>query len=150
MGLFDSLFGKKKMTLEQANEKNQKHISENPKPKDDEDSLLRQASSALTSGKFNDSIELYKKLAVSYPEKKGLYLSQIGVAYYFLKDYVKAIGFYSEAKDNGADSRMMDDNIWEACEAIYNSNNDKAAIEKYLEYYPNGSYVKKAKKILFK
>ena len=150
MGLFNSLFGKKKMTLEEANEENKKFISENPGSKNDEDSLMRQASSALTNGDFEKSIELYQKLADDYPEKKGLYLSQIGAALYFLNDFNKAIEYYLNAKENGADSDMMDDNIWEACEAIYKKDNDKAAIEKYLEYYPNGSYVKKAKKILSK
>lgn len=150
MGLFDSLFGKKKITLEEANEENKEFISKNTEPKNDEDSLMRQASSALTNGEFEKSIELYKNLASDYPEKKGVYLSQVGVAFYFLNDFNKAIEYYLNAKENGADSDMMDDNTWEACEAIYKNESDKTALEKYLNYFPNGSYAKKAKKILSK
>ncbi|GAA4275588.1 tetratricopeptide repeat protein [Aquimarina mytili] len=148
MGLFSFLFGKKKMTLEQANQKNQEYVAQNPEPKNDENAMMRQASIMLTSGKFEEAIELYKKLAENYPENKGLYLSQVGAAWYFLNDFQKAIQYYKEARENGANESMMDDNIWEASEAIYKNNNDKNAIEKYLEYYPDGSYVKKAKKIL--
>ncbi len=54
------------------------------------------------------------------------------------------------AKNEGADSDMTDDNVWEAFEAIYKNNNDKTAVEKYLEYFPNGNYLNKAKKILAK
>lgn len=150
MGLFNSLFGKKKMTLDEANVKNQNFISKNPEPKNDENSLMRQASSMLTSRKFDESIELYKRLAENYPENKGLYLSQVGVGFYFLNDFEKAIEYYLMAKNEGADSNMMDDNIWEACEAIYKNNNDTKVIERYLEYYPNGNHAKKAKNTLSK
>jgi len=105
----------------------------------------------MTSGKFDKSIQLYQKLADTYLEKKGLYLSQVGAAYYFLEDYATAIEYYIKAKENGADSAMIDDNVWEACETIYETDKtDKTAIEKYLEYYPNGNYTKKAKKLLSK
>lgn len=151
MGLFDFLFGKKKTTLAEANKMNEAHFTANPAPKNDEDALMREASSAMTSGNFDKSIQLYQKLADTYSEKKGLYLSQVGAAYYFLKDYTKAIEYYLKAKENGADSAMIDDNIWEACETIYEMDKtDKTAIEKYVEYYPNGSYTKKAKKLLSK
>ncbi|MDC8002482.1 hypothetical protein POV27_00330 [Aureisphaera galaxeae] len=148
MGLFSSLFGKRKMTLEEMNEKNKTYISDNPNPKDDEDGRMREASVAMTSGQFEESAELYEKLAEDFPAKKGLYLSQVGAAYYFLKDFHTAISFYVTAKEHGADTSMMDDNIWEACEAIYNQENDKTAIERYLTHYPNGKYAKKAEKIL--
>ncbi len=150
MGLFNFLFAKKKVTLEEADEMNKKIIAENPEPADNEDALMRQASSAMTSGKFEKSVELYQKLANDYPDKKGLYLGQVGAAYFFLNDFNKAIEYYLSAKENGADTDMMDDNIWEASEAIYEKDKDKSAIQKYLEYYPNGSYVKKANKILSK
>ena len=150
MGLFDFLFRKNKMTLGQANKVNQEFISMNPEPKNDEDSLMRQASSAMTGKDFEKSIILYQKLVNDYPDNKGLYLSQIGAAYFFLNEFNLAIEYYVKARDNGADNNMMDDNIWEACEAIYKNDNDKTVIEMYLEYYPNGSYVKKAQKMMSK
>jgi hypothetical protein len=41
MGLFDSLFGKKKMTLEDADKKNDEFIGKNPVAKNDEDEMMR-------------------------------------------------------------------------------------------------------------
>jgi tetratricopeptide (TPR) repeat protein len=147
MGLF-GLFGKKKQTLEQANEANKDFTAKNPVPQDEEKAMIREASGALTSGNFEKAITLYSEMADKYPANKGLYLSQVGAAYYFLEDYNKAIEYYVTAKNEGADAGMMDDNIWEACETIYNKTKDNTAIEKYLEYYPEGNYAKKAKKIL--
>ena len=40
---------------------------------------------------------------------------------------------------------MMDDNLWEACEALVKKG-EKAAEGRYLELCPKGSYVKKAQK----
>ena len=73
--------------------------------------------------------------------------SQIGAAHYFLGDFHKAIEFYVAARTHGADESMMDDNLWEACEALVNKG-EKAAAQRYLELCPEGSYVKKAKKAL--
>lgn len=151
MGLFDSLFGRKsKKTLEEADQINRDFIAKNPEAKNDEDSLMRQASGFMTSGKFNESRELYQKLAENYPDKKGLYLSQVGASLYFLQEYEQAINTYVEARNNGADASMMDDNIWEACETIYKQANDKASLEKYIQLCPDGRYTKKANKLLAK
>ncbi len=144
------LFGKKKkgISLEDANKMNQEFIANNPQTKDSEDALMRQASSAMTSGKFNDAIHLYTQLANEYPGKKGLYLSQVGAAHFFLEDYEKAIDAYVDARHNGMDESMIDDNIWEACETIYKKTDDQAALQKYLDLCPDGGYVKKANKWL--
>lgn len=148
MGIFDFLFGKKKNTLEDLHQENQQYVAEHPTPKNDEDALMREASLALTSGNFQQAVEHYQQLANNFPQKKGLYLSQVGAAYYFLNDFNQAIDYYVQAKENGADDSMMDDNIWEACEAIYENSQDKAAIQKYLEHYPDGSYASAARKLL--
>lgn len=147
MGLF-GLFGKKKLTLEQADNINKQHTAKTPVTQDEEKAMVREASGALTGGNFKKAIELYTGMADKYPANKGLYLGQAGAAYYFMEDYTKAIEYYVMAKNEGANAGMMDDNIWEACETIYNKTKDSAAIEKYLEYYPDGNYAKKTKKIL--
>lgn len=159
MGLFDSLFGKKKHTLEAMDKKNDDFISKNPVAKNDENEMMRNASKLMTSGKFSESLDLYKKLSENYPNNKGLYESQIGAAYFFLGKYDTAVEYYISSMNNGGDKRMMDDNIWEAAESfskleilmedgsIMNPNN---LIEKYLEIFPDGSYAKKAKNILGK
>ena len=148
MGLFDSLFGKKKMTLEEADKKNDAFIAKNPIAKNDENEMMRNASKLMTSGKYSESIDLYKKLSDDFPQNKGLYESQIGAAYYFLGDYDNAIKYYVSGMNNGGDKRMMDDNIWEATEALYNKTKDKSKLEQYITLFPNGSYKKKAEKLL--
>ncbi|MCW3084163.1 MAG: hypothetical protein JWP12_1529 [Bacteroidetes bacterium] len=150
MGLFDSLFGKKKMTLENADKKNDDFIAKNPVAKNDEDELMRNASKLMTSAKYAESLELYKKISESYPEKKGLYDSQVGVAYYFLGDYDKAIEYYVSGMNNGAHKSMMDDNIWEATEALYGKTKDKSKVEYYISLFPGGSHKKEAEKLLQK
>lgn len=136
------------MTLADADKANKKFEARNPVPKNEEDALMRQAAGAMSSRNFETAIHLYEKLAEQYPAKKGLYLSQVGAGYYFTGDMEKAIELYLLARDNGADSRMMDDNLWEACETLYKSTGDIAALNRYLEYCPEGQYVKKAQKIL--
>lgn len=149
MGFFDFLFGKKKkMTLDEANEVNKDFVKKNPEAKDNENALMRQASSFLTSGRFEEAAKGYTELANAYPEKKGLYLSQVGAAYYFLKQYDKAIANYVESRNNGMDEDMIDDNIWEACEAIHERDGSTDTFNTYLKHCPNGSYAKKAKKFL--
>ncbi len=146
MGLFGRK--KKKVSLQEADKMNQEFIANNPQAKDSEDALMRQASSAMTSGNFSNALALYTQMANEFPAKKGLYLSQVGAAHYFLEDYEAAIEAYVDARNNGMDESMIDDNIWEACETIYKKTDDKAALQKYLELCPNGGYVKKANKWL--
>jgi tetratricopeptide (TPR) repeat protein len=93
-------------------------------------------------------MELYKKLSESYPAKKGLFDSQVGVACYFLGDYDKAIEYYVSALNNGGHKSMMDDNIWEATEALYGKTKDKSKVEYYLTLFPAGSHKKVADKIM--
>lgn len=159
MGLFDALFGKKKMSLKNADQKNDEFIAKNPVPENDENELMRKASKLMTSEKYTESLELYKKLAEEYPANKGLYESQVGAAYFFLGEYENAVEHYVVSLNNGGDRDMMDDNIWEAAEAYSDLNiltedgsvvSPNGLIEKYLELFPEGSYAKKARKILSK
>ncbi|WP_130736787.1 tol-pal system YbgF family protein [Flavobacterium sp. J27] len=159
MGLFNALFGKKKSTLQDLDEKNDDFIAKNPIAQNDENEMMRNASKLMTSGKFSESLDLYKKLSENYPNNKGLYESQIGVAYHFLGDYENAVAYYISSLNNGGDKSMMDDNIWEAAEAFSklesqekgsSTTNTTKLIEKYWELFPNGRYAKKAKKHLGK
>ncbi|WP_347069965.1 hypothetical protein [Flavobacterium sp. WV_118_3] len=158
MGLLKLLFGKKENTLNDLDKKNDEFIAKNPVAKDDENEMMRNASKLMTSGKFQESLALFKTLSEKYPNNKGLYESQVGAAYYFLGAYENAVDYYISSMKNGGDKSMMDDNIWEAAEAYSKldshtndgSVNPKKLIEKYLEIFPNGSYSKKAKSILEK
>jgi tetratricopeptide (TPR) repeat protein len=148
MGLFSNLFGKKKFTLEDTNKKNDAFLEKAPPPNSDENAKMRTAAKLLSSGQFAESLDLYKKMAEDYPENKGLYESQVGANYFFLAQYEKAVEYYVSALNNNANKDMMDDNIWEATEALYNQTKDKTKIEYYLNLFPYGNYIKKAKKLL--
>lgn len=149
MGLFDFLFGKKKkVTLEEADKMNDDYIAKNPVPKNNENAEMRHASKLLTSKNYQEALDLYAEMAEKYPKNRGLYLSQVGACHYFLGDFEKAIEVYVESRENGMEKSMIDDNIFEACEAIYNQTNEKSALEKYLALCPNGSYTKKINKLL--
>ena len=148
MGLFDFLFGKKKMTLETADKINDKFIAQNPVPADSENDLMRKAAKSMSSKNFTEAVDLYMELANKYPQNKGLYEGEVGAAYYFLGDYAKAIESYTSALNNGGDKSMMDDNIWEATEAIYGQTKDKKVVEEYVALFPSGNYKKKADKLL--
>ncbi|MFN8397658.1 MAG: hypothetical protein U0176_23765 [Bacteroidia bacterium] len=149
MGFLDSLFGKKKkITLEEGHAINQAHVAANPVPASNENARMRQASSALTGKRFQEAIDLYKALANDFPAQKGTYLSQVGAAYYFLGDYHQAIDYYVQARDHGMTAFMIDDNIWEACEAIHSQTRDASIANRYLELCPGGSHTKAAKKML--
>ncbi|MCU0436388.1 MAG: hypothetical protein MUC49_00635 [Raineya sp.] len=163
MGLLDFLFGKKndkqQVYTRLDDESFQKGLNVEKAQKmrdaflavmtqDDEDKAFNAASGLMLKGAFQETIEAYQDLANKYPNRKGDCESQIGAAYHFLKKYDKAIEFYISAEQNGADTNMMDDNIWEACFAAYKLTEDKIHIRKYLEIRPSGSYVKKANKFL--
>ncbi len=148
MRFFDALFGKKKMTLDDADKDNDAFFSENPIAKNDEDAIFRKATKLMSSKKFNESIDLYKKLIENYPENKGKYESQIGANYYFLGDYNNAIRYYEFSMKNGFDKSMTDDNIWEATEALFDQSEDEEFIENYLTIFPSGRYKKKALSLL--
>lgn len=148
MGFFDSLFGKKKMTLDEANQVNQSYTQQNPVPASNQNAMVRNATSLMSSRKFQQSAEIYQQLVDQYPENKGTYLSQIGACQYFLGDYDKAIEYYVAALDNGADRGMMDDNVFEACEAIFKGTQLPADIERYLELFPAGNHLRAAKKLV--
>jgi tetratricopeptide (TPR) repeat protein len=147
MGLFNNLFGKKKITLEEGEKIHEKAYAMAP-PANDEDGLVKQATKLMVSKKFAESIEVYGNLVEQFPKNKALYQSQIGAGHYFLGDYTKAIDYYSLAMRHGSDKDMMDDNVWEAIEALYKQSKDVNVFEKYKQLFPSGSYVKKADKYL--
>ncbi len=148
MSFLRFLFPKKKNSLEEMDKLNDNYIAKNPNPKDEENALIRQASKCMTSKNFDAAIKAYQELTEKYPLNRGLYESQVGAAYYFLNDFESAINYYISALKNGADESMMDDNIWEATEAIYSQRKNKNVIEDYKNLFPKGSHSKKADKLL--
>jgi TolA-binding protein len=147
MGFFSSLFGKtsRESDLDAAKAEREKFLA---KAETNEVSdALNAASGLLLDQKYAESIAAYRQVIEKYPGERGTAESQIGAAQYFLGQFSEAIGSYAAAREHGADASMMDDNIWEACEALVKQG-DKSAAQRYLDLCPDGSYVKKAKKAL--
>lgn len=114
---------------------------------DGETAEVNAACALMLDRKYDQVKPAWDAIAAKYPHRRGEADSQIGAAEYFKGDFHKAIEFYVSARDNGADESMMDDNIWEACEALVKKG-EKAAAQRYLELCPDGSYVKQARKAL--
>ena len=94
---------------------------------DDVNNKINLAARLMTSQQYELCIQAYEKIAQDHPAKQGTCESQIGVAYFFLGDYEKAIQFYKQALEHGADPEMMADNIAEAEEALAKKNEDNQA-----------------------
>lgn len=157
MGFLSSLFKKKQTTtvhafagqeadFEAAKQARAEFLEQAPSG-DSVSQAFNAASALMLDRKYEACIAAYGELATRFPDRRGDCESQIGAAWYFLKDLNKAIEFYVQARAHGADASMMDDNIWEACEAQLAAG-DAAAAQRYLELCPDGSYVKKARKAL--
>ncbi|MCC5944593.1 MAG: hypothetical protein JJT94_06630 [Bernardetiaceae bacterium] len=117
----------------------------------DEDRAFNFAAQLMAKGAYQNCIQAYQQLCERYPDQRGTCEGQIGAAYFFLGEYEQAIHYYLEAREHDASNAdMMDDNIWEACETIYNEHGNRRAIEQYAVYCPDGKYLKKAAAILRK
>lgn len=113
-----------------------------------EENELRQASMFLTKGKFDKAKDLFDKMSEKYPHKKGLYHSQIGVAYFYYENYDKALEHYTKAMLEGFNKKMSDDYIWETCGMLFNKTKKKDVLNHYVELFPKRTYVKQAQEIL--
>lgn len=142
MGFFDFIFGKN--TLEDGAKLQDALRIETSG--DDVSSRLNAAARLMTSRKFDEAIAAYDKIGVDFPDEAGTALGQIGAAYFFKGNFERAIAAYVTARDHGADAGMMDDNIWEACEALAKKEPAQKAAHfaRYLELCPAGRYVKQA------
>ena len=139
---------KKKHTFEEMDKINDQLIKENPNVANREEELMRLATKLMSTQQFQRSIEMYKQLAAEFPDKKSLYLSQVGVGYFFLNELEQAIAYYVLAYEQGFDAEMSDDNIWEACEALFKANGNTESLQKYLTLFPKGKYRASAEKLL--
>jgi tetratricopeptide (TPR) repeat protein len=158
MGLFDSFFGKKKDNLlAHTNHLSMDEMSsiqdslEDKMDPADYNNAFNQACRLVPKGKYADALAMFEsvKANTTDTEKKGTCDNQIGVCYFFLGEYEKAIEFYTSSFYNGFDKAMADDNIWEACEKLMKKENDAAKWAKhYIHILPQGNYLKKAKKLI--
>lgn len=104
----------------------------------------------MSAQKHDEMIAFNQQVIEQYPNTNAVGNAHnfMGVAYFFKKDYQKAIQQYRLAVEHGMDGNMMDDNIWEATEILYQQTGDPAYLEDYKTNSPNGAYIKKANKLL--
>lgn len=115
---------------------------------DDQSKQINAAAKLMTSGAYQECIEAYTLIMEKYPNRKPDCEMNIGAGYFFLADYDNAIDHYIISRSLGMDKEMIDDNVWEACEKAFATKNDVSYINKYIQLFPEGNYVKKAKKLL--
>ena len=82
------------------------------------DDKINAAAQLLLGGQYQASIDAYLQIAQQHPERTGTCYGQIGAGLFFMQQYGRAIEYYEAAKQQGADPRMMDDNIAEARAAM--------------------------------
>jgi len=116
--------------------------------KENESQYLSKGNGFLMSGKIDQAISLFSQMAENYPENKSSYLNSLGASYHMNQKYDKAIETYILSMEAGENASTIDDNIWESCEYKYKQDNDSSIMTTYLELFPEGMYIAKAKSIL--
>lgn len=105
---------------------------------------FRLGAQLLKERKFQQAIYVYRKLAERYPDKRQDCEAQVGMVYYCMGKYAKAIESYIAARVHGADESWMDESIWEACETqahrIEDPLRQRESLELYLRICPTGEH----------
>jgi tol-pal system protein YbgF len=111
--------------------------------------LWRLGTAAFESGKYNDAIDIFKRLTASFPSHDraddALYFR--GQAYTNLKDWEKAIGIYQQLVEKYPDGSFTDDGLYFAALAAQQLKQCTEA-RTYLEViktkYPKSNVLKAA------
>ncbi|MEO8705446.1 MAG: tetratricopeptide repeat protein [Kofleriaceae bacterium] len=78
------------------------------------DDLWKLGSTAFEAGRYNDAVEIFKRLSASFPTHEraddAIYFK--GQAYTNLKDWEKAIGSYQQLADKFPDGPLTDDGYY--------------------------------------
>jgi len=165
MGLFSGLFKKKekpifkkkdelfansaKVSMEEM-EAVQEFLEEKMDP-DEYNSSFNKACRLIPQRQYTEAITMFESIRGNSADayEKGSCENQIGACHFFLGDFEKALEFYIKSFHSGYDKRVIDYNIWEACEELMKIDGNKAKwSQHYLELLPDGEYARKAKKNL--
>jgi tetratricopeptide (TPR) repeat protein len=79
---------------------------------------LRQAATLMAERRYLEAIEAYRRIGQTQPEHGAIAASQVGAAYFFLRQYPHAIQWYRYAGQLGFDAQMTADNVAEAETAL--------------------------------
>ena len=85
-----------------------------PSPSSSPEDLWRLGSTAFEAGRYNDAIDIFRRLTQSFPthERADDALYFRGQAYTNLKDWEKAIGIYQQLVDKFPDGSFTDDGLY--------------------------------------
>lgn len=119
-----------------------------PRRADEETRAFNAAAELLLDKRFDECIAAYQALAEWFPRRESDCAAQIGAARYFLGQYDLAIEAYVKARAAGADEELMDDNIWEACEAAFRKSGERRYADRYRELCADGQHLKAASQLL--
>lgn len=143
---FVSKDGKKGLSFEEATKLRDEFLA--IATQNDENKEFNAAANLMLKQAYDACIEAYSLLSEKYPDSFGTCQGQIGVAYFFKEEYDKALSYYIVALEKGEEKSIMDDNIWEVTEILYQNTQDKQYLERYKQLFPQGSYLKNANKLL--
>lgn len=113
------------------------------------DDLWKLGTQAFDAARYNDALEIYKRLVTSYPTHARADDAQYfrGQAYTNLKDWDKAIAAYQQLVEKYADSDLADDGMYFAALAAQQLKNCTEA-RTYLgilkSKYPKSNVIKQA------
>jgi tol-pal system protein YbgF len=113
-GAFDAYHKQNDARLDAIEQRLAQLESGKPAPNSSPEDLWRLGSAAFEAAKYNDAIEIFKRLTTSYPSHEraddALYFR--GQAYTNLKDWEKAIGIYQQLVDKYPDGSFTDDGLY--------------------------------------
>ena len=108
------------------------------------------AMSYIYTQDFGKCISALEKVILKYPDWTSAALNSIGACYFYMKKYELALEYYQKslASSGKYEKEMVDNNIWEVCEKLYQIKGDHQYIQKYLDHFPEGKEKSAALKIL--
>lgn len=108
---------------------------------------IQLASDLSANGNYPEAIISFMEIIRLAPSERGFCENEIGAAYLLMGENKLAITHYLLALEHGFDHAKTDDNVWEAAEESYNTTGDAALVKIYLQEFPQGKNVSKAKQI---
>ena len=116
------------------------------------DDLWRLGTQACEAARYNDAIEIFKRLAQTYPTHARADDAQYfrGQSYTNLKDWDKAIGSYQQLVEKYPDSDLADDGLYFAALAaqqLKNCTESRTYLGLIKTKYPKSNVIKQANEL---
>lgn len=113
------------------------------------DDLWRLGSQAFEAARYNDALDIFKRLVQTYPTHARASDAQYfrGQCYTKIKDWDKAIGAYQQLVEKYPDSQLADDGLYFAAEAaneLHNCTEARTYLGLIKQKYPKSNVLKDA------